>query len=111
MKSKLPNNWTYAEFHAFVMLYAANADSRITAEETALIRPTLSEKQYVEIETAFNESSDATVLDHILSYRTRYFSTQDERDRLLADMQTIFDADTRFTIMERSLKSIFQRLV
>ena len=46
MKNELPNNWSYAEFNAFVMLYAANADNHITREETALIRPTLTAEQY-----------------------------------------------------------------
>ena len=111
MKKELSNNWSYAEFHAFVMFYAANADSRITAEETALIRPTLTEDQYVAIESAFKQSTDSAVLNHILSYRDRYFSTQTDRDRLLADVQTIFNADNNFSIMERNMQRIFQKLI
>ncbi len=111
MKNQLPIDWTYAEFHAFVMLYAASADNQITAEETALIRPTLSEQQFADIESAFRTASDTAVIDHILSYRDRYFATEEDRNRLLADMQTIFEADTRFSMMERGVKQIFQKIV
>jgi hypothetical protein len=111
MKNELPTNWSYAEFHAFVMFYAANADNHVTSEETALIRPTLTAEQYAAVETAFKQSADSTVLNHILSYRDRYFATQTDRERLLADMQTIFKADANFSIMERNVQRIFQRMI
>jgi uncharacterized tellurite resistance protein B-like protein len=111
MTKELSNDWSYAEFHAFVMFYAANADSRITAEETALIRANLTEEQFKNIETAFKNNGDAAVLNHILSYRTRYFSTATDRERLLNDMQVIFNADANFSMMERNVQRIFQRMI
>jgi hypothetical protein len=111
MKNELPNNWSYAEFHAFVMLYAANADNHITAEEMALIRPTLTAEQYTAVEKAFKQSTDSTVLNHILTYRDRYFATAADRERLLSDMQAIFNADANFSIMERNVQRIFQRII
>lgn len=111
MKNELPKNWSYAEFHAFTLFYAANADGHITLEEIALIRPTLTEAQYNAVEAAFIRSSDSEALDHILSYRERYFSTPAERERLLADMQAVFKADRVFSAMERNLERVFQRMI
>ena len=111
MKNELPSNWSYAEFHAFVMFYAANADNHITVEETALIRPNLTAEQYTAVETAFKQSADSTVLDHIISYRDRYFATAIDRERLLTDMQAVFNADADFSIMERNVQRIFQRII
>ena len=34
-------NWSYEEFHAFVLLYAANTDGNVTEDEERLISPTL----------------------------------------------------------------------
>ena len=48
---------------------------------------------------------------HILSYKDRYFPTQTAKGQLIADMQHIFDADEKFTIMERSFRQIFQRMI
>jgi uncharacterized tellurite resistance protein B-like protein len=111
MKKELSTNWSYAEFHAFVMFYAANADGRITSEETALIRAHLTEEQFTAIETAFKSNTDSTVLNHILTYRDRYFSTNTDREKLLADMQAVFNADANFSIMERNVQRIFQRII
>ncbi len=111
MKKELSNNWSYAEFNAFVLFYAANADSRITSEETVLIRAHLTEAQFLDIEAAFKSHSDSEILNHILSYRDRYFSTKAEREQLLADMQAVFNADANFSIMERNMQRIFQRMI
>ena len=111
MKNELPKNWSYAEFHAFTLFYAANADGHTTLEEIALIRPTLTEEQYLAVESAFIKSSDSEALNHILGYRDRYFSTPADRERLLADMQAIFKADRVFSVMERNLERIFQRMI
>jgi uncharacterized tellurite resistance protein B-like protein len=111
MKKELSTTWSYPEFHAFVLFYAANADGRITPEETALIRANLTEEQFTNIETAFKSNADSTVLNHILTYRDRYFSTNAEREKLLADMQAIFNADANFSTMERNMQRIFQRII
>jgi uncharacterized tellurite resistance protein B-like protein len=111
MKKELSNTWSYTEFHAFVLFYAANADGRITSEEIALIRTHVTESQFLAIETAFKSNTDSTVLNHILSYRERYFSTQTDREKLLADMQAIFNADSNFSTMERNVQRIFQRII
>ncbi|MDZ7880070.1 MAG: hypothetical protein U5L45_20500 [Saprospiraceae bacterium] len=111
MKKELSTTWSYAEFHAFVLFYAANADSRITSDEIALIRTNLTEVQYLDIESAFKSHSDATVLNHILTYKDRYFATQTDRERLLADMQAVFNADNNFSTMERNMQRIFQIMI
>jgi hypothetical protein len=111
MKKELSDNWSYAEFNAFVLFYAANADSRITDEETALIRADLTEEQYFDIEWAFKNNSDSAILNHILSYKDRYFSTEIECQKLLTGMQAIFNADANFSIMERNMQRIFSRII
>ena len=67
----MPNqteNWTYEEFHAFVMLYAANTDGHITREEEELIVPTLTASEYIRIKSVFMACDDADALDIIFSY-------------------------------------------
>jgi hypothetical protein len=111
MKKELSDNWSYQEFNAFVLFYAANADSHITAEEIALIRADLNEKQYFDIEWAFKHNADSEILNHILSYKDRYFSTETECKKLLDNMQAIFNADANFSIMERNMQRIFSRII
>jgi uncharacterized tellurite resistance protein B-like protein len=110
-KNDLPTDWSYAEFHAFVMLYAANADSRITPEEIDVIRPTLSAEDYDAVYKTFKSCSDMEIIDHILSYRDRYFPNEAAKKQLLSDMETIFKADNNFSAIERSVERIFSRMI
>ena len=63
------DNWTYAEFHAFVMLYAANTDGNISVEEENLIIPTLTASEYTRIKSIFMACGDSDALDIIFSYK------------------------------------------
>lgn len=105
------NNWTYAEFHAFVMLYAANTDGRITIEEENLIVPTLTAAEYTRIKSLFLGCDDAGALDIILSYRDKYCRTKAQKDKILADMLAIYHADAAFDQIERGVHQIFERIL
>ncbi|MEO6039297.1 MAG: hypothetical protein ABIQ93_12870 [Saprospiraceae bacterium] len=104
-------NWTYAEFHAFAMLYAANADGRITLEEENLIIPTLPPEDYARIKAAFMACDDAVALDVILSYRDQYCRSQSDKDKILADMLAIYQANAAFDQIERGVHQLFKRML
>ena len=104
-------NWTYEEFLAFTMLYAASADMNISEEEEALIKQKLNDTQYQEIKSAFDSSNDATIIDTILSYHDQYFSTDEDREKLLAEMRKVFEADDQYSVMERNLMKLFKHII
>jgi hypothetical protein len=101
--------WTYEEFHAFVMLFAANADSNITADEEVLIAPTITPDRYLRVKELFRQCSDAKALDVIMSYREKYCATPAEKERILADMRAIFEAHHDFEQIEREMHHMFER--
>jgi hypothetical protein len=106
-----PKNWTYEEFHAFTMLYAANADGHITIEEELLIRPELPEEAYSRIKTLFLSMHDAEALDLIMSYCDKFCKSQADKDKIVDDMRAIFKADASFDPIERGVLQIFERIV
>jgi hypothetical protein len=110
----MPNqteNWTYEEFHAFIMLYAANTDGHITREEEELIVPTLTAAEYTRIKSVFMACDDADALDIIFSYREQYCQTQADKDRILADMVEICEANSGLEQIERGVFHIFERML
>ena len=107
----MTNNWTYEEFHAFVMLYAANVDGHITQDEINLITPTLEPEAYKRIYGIFKQLDDSKALDLILSYRDRYCSTPADRQKILADMVKIYEANKVFEQIERGVHTMFQRML
>lgn len=104
-------NWTYAEFHAFVMLYAANTDGHITMEEERLIVPTLSASEYTHIKSIFMACDDADALDIIFSYKDKYCQTPEEKAQILADMVEIYESSAAFGQIEREVYRLFERML
>ncbi len=105
------NDWTYEEFRAFAMLFAANADGHITADEENLIVPTLPADRYAPLKELFQQSADAEALDIILSYKNKYCSTPADKERILADMRHIYETHNGFEQIERGVHHIFERML
>ncbi|MBV6442904.1 MAG: hypothetical protein DYG98_19605 [Haliscomenobacteraceae bacterium CHB4] len=103
-------DWTYEEFRAFAMLFAANADSHITPDEEDLIRPTLTPGQYEHVKKRFLECSDAEALDTLLLCKEKYCSKPGDKERVLADMRSIYEAHHGFEQIEREVHHMFERL-
>jgi hypothetical protein len=105
------DNWTYPEFHAFVMLYAANADGRITLEEENLIIPTLPPDDYTRVKSVFQNCDDSQALDIILAYRDQYCRSQADKDKILNDMMAIYQANAAYEQIERGVHQLFKRML
>lgn len=108
---KPTTDWNYTEFHAFLMLYAANADSHITAEEENLIQPTLSKEAYEDIKKRFKMASDVDVLNTIISFKDKFFPDETAKNALLEDMQKIYNADKKYDRMEKTLNGFLKRIM
>lgn len=108
---KIPSTWSYAEFHAFVMLYAASVDGHITQDEENLIIPTVSPDTYNQLKETFQTCDDADCIDIILAYRDKYCATQADKDKILADMTAIFKANARFDQIEQSILHMMKRMI
>lgn len=108
---KQTDDLNYAEFHAFTMLYAANADGRITMEEECLIRPELTEEDYNRIKARFLSLDDAEALDVILAHCDKYCKTAADKEKILDDMRAICKADASFDHIERGVLQIFERMI
>lgn len=104
-------NWTYAEFHAFTMLYAANADGRITQDEEKRIIPDLPSDDYVRIKSVFMSMDDAEALEVILQYGKKFCKNQADKDKILADMIAIYNADSSFDHIERGVHKLFEKIL
>ena len=105
------NEWTYEEFRAFAMLFAANADGHITADEENLIAPTLPADRYEPVKRLFQQCSDAEALDIILSYKDKYCCTPEDKERILADMRQIYETHNGTEQIERGVHHIFERML
>ncbi|HAD14579.1 MAG TPA: hypothetical protein DCF33_19310 [Saprospirales bacterium] len=103
------DNWSYPEFHAFVMLYAANIDGYVTEDEERLIAPTITSDAYAKIKSVFMACDDADALDIIFSYRDKYCCTEADKAKILADMMAIFQSHEKLAQIEQEMHHLFQK--
>ncbi|MBV6652933.1 MAG: TerB family tellurite resistance protein [Mameliella sp.] len=104
-------DWTYDEFSAFAMFYAASIDGEVDPEEEALIKQRLDADCYLKIKAEFEKCSDAQVINTIMDYQPKYMSDEAGVNRLLGDLKGIFEADHRYTAVEREIMRLFKRLL
>ena len=106
----MSNLLSYDEFRAFAMLYAANAENGISPEEEIIIKSALPPDLYVLIRTRFDACSDAEALDILFEHRECHCADAGALDRLLSDMQKIYEAHESFSPVERNVHRIFKRI-
>jgi hypothetical protein len=105
-----PNDWSRNEFMVFTMLYAANVDSHITPDEEELMQQKVPTERYQEIRDTFKGCSDYKCIETILSYRDKYFATEEDHQQLMDAMKAVFESDHRYTGLERHVMRLFDRM-
>lgn len=104
-------DWSYQEFMAFLLLYAANADTEVNRDEKELLFSMVSFDDYKRIKRAYEEANDYESLQIILSFKSAYFKDEAAVDKLLGDLKEMFLADNRFDASEKSVFLGLKRLL
>ena len=103
--------WNFEEFSAFLMLYAASADLKVTTDEKDAIMEKVNEDTFQKIWKEYNSMSDINKINTILSYKGLYFPTADRTNELLDLMKKEFMADGEFSLLEKNLMRILKKLL
>jgi len=103
--------WNFQEFSAFLMLYAASADLKVTTEEKDAILKKVNEATYDKIWKEYHAMSDINKINLILSYKGLYFPTAERTNELLDLMKKEFMADGEFSLLEKNLMRIVKKLL
>jgi len=105
------NTWNQEEFLAFTLLYAAHVDIEFSEEEKTKIQSLVDKSTYEEIYSQFNDMSDYKALEVILSYKGLYYPTHDRKAQLLAEIESLFEADGDYSVMEKELLNFLEKLM
>lgn len=111
MSDQPSTNYTYDEFLAFVLIYAAHIDLDFTEEERLVIFANTSEEVFQKVNEDFKKVSDFEALQTIMSYKDKYYSTDKEKEKLSFAVKQVFKADGDFSKLEKLVLNFVQRLV
>lgn len=98
----LLEKWDEIDFKAFVLMYAGYADNNLRYEEYDAILDVVGEKKAQFARKLMEKLNKTQRTEMLLRLKPKFFPTNVEVDKILADMKKIFLADGRFCIMEQS---------
>jgi len=99
------NKWSYDEFIAFVMLYAANADYEIVEDEKELIIGKVGEKEYKELLKYSNNNHDTENINIILDLKKKHIKTEEDLAELFDQINEVINADGVVNLYEKNMNN------
>ena len=95
------------QFETILLLYAANIDGQLHADELQIILGKTAPEDYAQTKKMFDKMGDLEILECIGENKNQFASTEAERQQLLAELKKIMGADDCSSSMEvRLYKSI-----
>ena len=104
-------DWTYNEFLAYLLLYAAHADFEFSKEEKKELFSQVEKKEYKSVQKEFNDKKDYERLQLIQSFKAEFFNNEKSVDKLLDDLKQMFLADGRYNSIERAIFMGLRRIL
>jgi hypothetical protein len=105
------SKWSYDDFKAFLLLYAANADLVVVKEEEDILKHIVSKKRLSKLKKHYSASSDYEIIQTIMSFKEKYFATEDEKNKLLKEIKELFLADSNYSILEKNAFMALQKIL
>ena len=99
------------EYLAYILLYAANADFEITADELDLIRKNIDREDFKRIKKEFDAAGDAEKLDVIMHYKEPYIHILLDSASLEEKLKEVLMADDSYPSVERAINTFLHRLL
>jgi hypothetical protein len=116
-------NWDYRHFLAYAYIAVANSDYEITEEDLNEIHNKLApsifnekeyQEMYHEVLKVYNKQNDNEVFQFLESLCEKHISSEDQKQKLLKDIQDIIDDDGHESgnehIMLMSIKKILNSI-
>jgi hypothetical protein len=104
-------NWTREEFKAYLLLYAATANYFETEEEKEIILSMVSADAYRRIHRELDKDNDFQRIEKIQYHLKKFGYTLDGVDRLLTDINRVFDSNEEQNEMNVTMQRALRRLL
>ncbi|MDO1446113.1 hypothetical protein Q0590_07615 [Rhodocytophaga aerolata] len=104
-------HWTYQNFQAFLLLYAASSDLAIKPEEVDQLLEKTGYTAYKEVLPVFQQQSDYERLQTILYFKPTYFANEAEVDRLIKEIQEMYQQDHHFSHAEQGILLLLKKIL
>ena len=107
----IETDWTKAEFKAYLLTYAANANYFESEEEKEMIIKMVSSDIYKKVHRELAKDNDYQSIQKILFNIDKFNYSKDELQTLVEDIKTLFDADGINDTLESNMLLALKKLL
>lgn len=104
-------NWSYNEFLAFLMVYGAEMDQRLTDSELDFIKTRTGIQDIAKIKEKVSGISDIECLELIDVYKCQYLSTDESKAKAKNDLEELLNTPGSHTQFEKVVVHLIERLL
>lgn len=105
------DNWTFEQFLGFVLIHAANADDGIAKKERKLLDTRVGSETIEEMLDIYEDLSDIETINKILSYKEKYYPTEEDKESLLGEISKVLEIDHGVSSAEQEAFMMMRKLL
>ena len=105
------SNWTYNEFLAFLLVYAAEMNDRLTKEELAFIKERTKISDIDKIKATIDSVNDIEAIDIIDQYRKIYLDTNEKKAQTKLDLENLLKTSGMHSQLEKAGVHILEKII
>lgn len=104
-------NWTYNEFLAFLLVYAAEMNYSLTKQELDFIKERTQINDIEKIKATVGSVSDVDAIDIIEDYRKKYLDSVEKKEQTKSDLENLLKTAGTHSQLEKAAVHILERII
>ena len=102
--------WSYDEFKAYILIFAAESNQIITKEEKDYIEAQIDSLLIKTVQKEINKDNDFQRIQKIMAYIEQNNLSKTDLDELLKEIHTIYQSDGKFDSVEQGIFQFLEKL-
>ena len=105
------NNWSYSEFLAFLMVYGAQMNYTLSAEELEFIRQKTGIQDIEKIKAKVDSMNDMQAVEIIDSYKKKHLATPENTTKAKRDLEALLKTPGTHSQLEKVVVHLIEKLI
>ncbi len=102
--------WSYDQFKAYLLIFAAESNQVITKEEKDYIEAQFDSLLIKVVQKEINKDNDFQRIQKIMAYIEQNNLSKTDLDELLKELHTIYQSDGTFDLVEQGVFQFMEKL-
>ena len=102
--------WSYDQFKAYLLIFAAESNQVITEEEKEYIESQFDTLLIKTVQKEINQDNDFQRIQKIMAYIEQHNLSKTDLDELLKEIQAVYESDGKFDSVEQGVFQFLEKL-